>query len=81
VILHPGDEGISMEVPTPVFIEISEIWSELMQSLKELKLGDLMLNVNRYLFLIVLCPCGGALSFHTRWSCFHWMWCFLGIYY
>ena len=58
VMLHAGDEGISMEVPTPIFKEITEIRSELMQSLKELKLGDLMRNVNRYLFPTVLCPWG-----------------------
>ena len=29
-----------------------------MQSLKELKLGDLMRNVNRYLFPTILCPWG-----------------------
>ena len=58
VMLHAGNEGISMEMPTPIFEEITEIRSELMQSLKELKLGDLMRNVNKYLFPTVLCPWG-----------------------
>ena len=57
-MLHAGGEGISMEVPKPIFKEITEMRSELMQSLKELKLGDLMWNVNRYLFPTILCPWG-----------------------
>jgi len=30
VMLHAGDEGISMEIPMPIFEEITEIRSELM---------------------------------------------------
>jgi hypothetical protein len=40
-MLHVGDEGISMEVPKSVFEEITEMQYGSMQSLNELKLGDL----------------------------------------
>jgi hypothetical protein len=47
-----------MDMPKPIFDEITEMRFALMQSLKELKLGDLMKNVNRYLFPTILCPWG-----------------------
>jgi hypothetical protein len=56
--LHGGNEAISMESPKAIFDELSDSRMELMKSLKELKLGELMKSVNKHLFPTILCPWG-----------------------
>jgi hypothetical protein len=56
--MHSGHEEISLWMPKPIFEEISEKRFELMKSLKELKLGDLMKSVNAHLYPTILCPWG-----------------------
>jgi hypothetical protein len=48
--IHRGDEDSSMCMPKPIFEEIRGKRFELMESLKELKLGDLMKSVNAHLY-------------------------------
>ena len=56
--MYSGDEDISLCIPKPIFEEISAKQFELMKSLKELKLGDLMKSVNAHLYPTILCPWG-----------------------
>lgn len=63
-MLHDWDERISMEAPEPVFDEIMDRQCALMQSLEELRLGDLMLHVNQFLYPTVMCPWGCSEYLH-----------------
>jgi predicted GIY-YIG superfamily endonuclease len=57
-MLRGWGERICMEVPKPVFDEITDTRSALLRSLNALRLGDLMHHVNQYLFPTIMCPWG-----------------------
>jgi hypothetical protein len=57
-MLRGWDGRICMELPKPIFHEITDTRCALMCSLKQLRLGDLMHHVNHYLFPTIMCPWG-----------------------
>ena len=57
-MLRGWDGRICMELPKPIFDEITDTRCALMCSLKRLRLGDLMHHVNHYLFPTIMCPWG-----------------------